>query len=80
MFDGVEIGAPAVGTTANGLERNSDVLYLFTVEHGEGPDCGGEDSGWESDFGFGGCERDDPARSSFVERDGEALFNITFPE
>lgn len=80
MFDEVEIGTPAAGAIASGVERGADVIYVPAVERSEGPHRRGEDLGWESNFGLGRCERDDPARNSFVECDGETLFDIAFPK
>ena len=80
MFDGNEVGAPAIAASANGIESGADMVYVFTVERGEGFKCGGKNLGWERDFGFGRCERVDATGGSFVKRDGEALLDVTFPE
>ena len=56
------------------------MVYVFAVEGGEGFECGGEDLGWERDSWFGRCEGFDATDGGFVERDGETLLDVTFPE
>ena len=80
MFDGNKVGAPAEVANANGVESGADMFCVLGVECGEGFDCGDEDLGRKRDFGFGRCERINSSDGSFVERDGEALLDIAFPE
>ena len=56
------------------------MVHVFAIESSEGFKCRGEDLGWERDFLFGRCERVDATNGSFVERDGEALLDVTFPK
>ena len=80
MFNGHKVTALAIRANANGIEGGANMFYVFGVERGEDFDRGGEDLGREGDFGFGRRERVDATDGSFVERDRQALLDVTFPE
>lgn len=80
MFDANEASEPTFPTSADCVQGGADMVHVFAVEQGKGLDCRGEDLRWKRDFESGRCERVYAPNSSFVERDGEALFDVAFPE
>ena len=80
MFDGDEVGKPALSAGADGVYGGADVVRVFAVEPGESFECEGEDLGWEGDFGFGRREGVYASNGGFVKRDGEALLDVAFPK